>query len=145
MTMDKKPRPTLTLKKKPAAGPAKAGKPQKPKRKPAKALPPHRRPSDLKAQALVERLQQDYPDLFPPDGQPMACPWAIGIHDRIMQRYRVSQRIARKALEHWAKRRAPEYARCLAQGGPRYDLDGPRGEVADRERRTAKDSGEGHP
>jgi hypothetical protein len=141
--MEKKPRPTLTLKKKPAAGSAAGDKPQarpafseRPKKKPAKAakpakqrkprapLPPHRRPSEARARALVESLQRDYPALFPADGSPITHPWAVGIHGHIMHRYRESKRTVRKALEHWSKRRGPEYARCIAQGGPRFGLDG---------------------
>lgn len=146
--MDKKTRPTLGLKKKPAAPApgdatpaprpappvraetarpdAKAAKPAKPAkpRKPPKVLPPHRRPREIRALALVETLQREHPALFPPDGEPITRPWAVGIHGQLMQRYAVSKRAVRMALEHWTKRRAPEYARCLAQDGPRFGLDG---------------------
>jgi hypothetical protein len=141
--MDKKPRPTLTLKKEPVASPAagdtspaskpaparpprkptKAAKPSK-KRKPRAPLPPHRRPSEDRARALVEALQRDHPALFPADGQPITRPWIVSIHGQIMHRYRESKRVVRAVLEHWTKRRGAEYARCLAQGGPRFGLDG---------------------
>jgi hypothetical protein len=144
--MDKKPRPTLTLKKKPGAGsatgdtpqagrpaparspkkPTKAAKPAKP-RKPRAPLPPHRRPSEDRARALVEALQRDFPALFPADGSPITHPWAVGIRGHIMHRYRESKRTVRKALEHWSKRRGAEYAQCVAQGGPRVGLDGTNG------------------
>jgi hypothetical protein len=158
--MDNEPRrPILSLKKKPAPG--SAGKPQadavprkpadkaslprkagskggKPaKSQPKRVLPPHRRPAELKAQALVRTLQQQHPALFPGDGVPITQPWAIGIHGQVMQRYGVSQGIARRALAHWSQRRAHEYARCLAQGGPRYGFDGPTGEISSAQQERA--------
>lgn len=124
--MEKKPRPLLTLKKKPAALPApKAGKPAKKRKKEKRVLPPHRRPSETRARALVEALQRDFPALFPPDGQPIAHPWAVGIHGPIMHRYRESKRVVGLALDHWAKGRREEYARCVAEGSPRLGLDNP--------------------
>lgn len=89
-----------------------------------KGLTPRTRPAPslLKARRLLARLQEHHPWLFPTDDA--AAPWEVGLHGKIMVRYRVSKRIARQALAFWLADHGEAYRAASIPGAVRIDLDG---------------------
>ncbi|MBF0371760.1 MAG: hypothetical protein HQL52_20185 [Magnetococcales bacterium] len=104
-------------------------KPKSPPSQPVRTKPP---PSMVKALALLTTLEENHPELFPSDDTPPR-PWAIGIHKTIQTEYKVSKRVAKKALGMWQEQNREAYQAALRAGSARYGLDGePDGNVEEK-------------
>lgn len=83
-----------------------------------------RRPSGVECLAL---LAKEYPDLFRPDNPK---PLKLGIHADMRSDCGLSGAKIRRGLREWT--RHVNYLSTLAEGGPRYGIDGkPCGEISE--------------
>ena len=88
---------------------------------------------------MLQQLMARWPQMF--SASPAAVrPLARGIDkDLVAQLPGCSRRQVGFALAWWQRQRRPAYWQALAQGGPRYDLEGqPRGEVTPEEQEEAR-------
>ena len=83
---------------------------------------------------IVAPLTENWPELFDRDNR---RPLKIGIIDELFATKKVSRTKLRKAMSAWCRHR--KYQAVLAEGGPRYGLDGlPAGEVTSEQQEFAK-------
>lgn len=73
--------------------------------------------------ALMPILEENHPDLFPPEGTPPK-PWKMHLSQDVKKRYGVTKRVAKTTLNHWQFRNKEVYRAVLIPGADRYDLDG---------------------
>ncbi|MEZ5594286.1 MAG: ProQ/FINO family protein [Gammaproteobacteria bacterium] len=83
--------------------------------------------------AILGRLMRDYPVLA------QICPLKMGIEQDLLVRSSLSRRKIMMALRYHMRSKA--YLLAIAQGGPRYDLDGrPAGEVTPEQQQQARET-----
>ena len=104
----------------------------------------HRLEKRQKVRDVLTLMQSRWPALFPESDAEVRYPWKIGLRHEI---YPVvvqagipcGKAIVSHAFERWMSRHSAAYRALLAQGGPRYGLEGqPCGEITEKEREAAK-------
>ena len=91
------------------------------------------------ALALIAKLQAEYPKTFPTEPSPKLPLKAGLVNDiwAVRENFEVGKKTVQAAIALWCT--DDSYIKALANGGPRYDLDGNTcGEVSKEQQTSAK-------